>query len=251
MQPLSRTVVGQFAAEFAAGRNGFGKDELVPYFRQYELNCAMPDDSAPWTKPELFWECVSKLTPTKQRMALLDLCNEPPPAKNPMPDPATREKLKPLLYHVNSSLPVGLSVGSVTLRKTREAWWKACSRLPGQPDAALTSARLLLETVCREVLHDWGQQADASCSLGKLVKQALKTIGFPEPSTLDEEAKQVLSGLNSIVGGVSALRNASGDSHALVASRVVAEEHLAELAVNACGIVAVFLVERHIIAVTA
>jgi hypothetical protein len=210
----------------------------------------MPDDRGGWAKVDLFCSCVASLTPSKQRMALLDLCNCPPAVQGPMPDEPTRERLKQLLFHVNSDLPVGGSMSHVTLRETREAWWKACSRLPSNPAAALTSAGSLLETVCREILDAWGQDPPPNTDVGQLVKQTLSAIGVPDPATLEGKAGRVLGGLNSIVGGIRELRNSSGEPHALIRSGVVADEHLAELAVNACGVLAVFLVERHMIAVT-
>lgn len=112
----------------------------------------------------------------------------------------------------------------------------------GDYDGAITNARSLLEAVLTElekVLDDNPPQYDGD--MPKLYKRVQKLLHL-EPGRPDIEGplKQVLSGLVSIVGGMSGLSNRMGDRH--VRSYKPAKHHAA-LVVNTAKTMANFLFE--------
>ena len=114
----------------------------------------------------------------------------------------------------------------------------------GDYDGAITNARSLLEGVLTEL----EKQLDESPlpydgDMPKLYKRVQKLLKL-EPGRPDIEGplKQVLSGLISIVGGISGLSNRMGDRH--VRSYKPSKHH-ATLAVNTAKTMANFLFETH------
>lgn len=245
MQPLSQAIVDQFSEHFSAGRRGLAKAEIGPFFRLYEPNMPIRTYLDMISKPDLFYECVAALSPEKQRTALWDLCQQPPPARGPMPGEKTRMDLLAILFHVGASRPVGVSVSLITLSGTHRSWWEVCSHLPHDPAATVTAARSFLETVCKTMLHELGQTEKEPGKLNSLLKQTTIALGIT-PSG-DMETEQVMSGLRSVISGIAGASNAAGRRHGLVAGHVVQDEHLAELIANAAGAVAVFLTQRYVL----
>lgn len=197
------------------------------------------------SKPDLFYECVAALSPEKQRLALWDLGQNPPPARGLMPDEQTRMNLLALLFHVGASRPIGVSVSHITLSGTHRSWWEVCSHLPHDPAATVTAARSFLETVCKTMLDELGETAREPGKLDSLLKQTTIALGITSGG--DTETEQVMSGLRGVVAGIAGASNAAGRRHGLVAGNVVQDEHLAELVANCAGTVAVFLTQRYIL----
>jgi len=114
----------------------------------------------------------------------------------------------------------------------------------GDFDGAITNARSLLEAVLialeRELVAD-PPQYDGD--LPKLFRRVQKLMHLdPARPNLDGPLKQVLSGLNSIVSGLSGLSNRMGDRHAR--SHRPARRH-AVLVVNAANTLANFLFDAY------
>ena len=116
--------------------------------------------------------------------------------------------------------------------------------MEGDYDGAITNARSLIEAVLTELekkLDDNPPKYDGD--MPKLYKRVQKLLNL-EPGRPDIEGplKQVLSGLISIVGGISGLSNRMGDRH--VRSYKPAKHH-ATLVVNTSKTMANFLFETH------
>ncbi len=198
------------------------------------------------TKPAYFRDCVLQLPPVDQRLVLLDLCNSPPKSTHEMPAAEKRSELRSLLFQLHGTSPVGNSLSSLSLRGLRENWWKIGSRIAENPDAAITSARTLLESTCKTILVERSQVPEESGELSRLVKQTTRTLGFAEDSQ-GQLIKQLVSGIMGVVGAIAGISNASGDRHGLVAGETSQDICLAECVANACGVLAVFLTRRHML----
>lgn len=112
----------------------------------------------------------------------------------------------------------------------------------GDYDGAITNARSLLEAVLTELEKQLdSNQPQYDGDLPKLYKRVQKLLKL-EPGRPDIEGplRQVLSGLVSIVGGISGLSNKMGDRH--VRSYKPAKHH-ASLVVNTAKTMANFLFE--------
>lgn len=109
-------------------------------------------------------------------------------------------------------------------------------------DGAITNARSLLEAVLITLEKERDPSAPTyDGDLVRLYKRVQKLLNLdPSRADIAEPLKQLLSGLTSIVNGLSALRNKMSDAHA--ASYRPAKHH-AKLAVNAAKTLADFLFE--------
>ena len=113
--------------------------------------------------------------------------------------------------------------------------------LDGDYDGAITNARSLLEGIMRDIEialdSDAPQKYDGD--MVKLYKRVQKVLNLePSRRDIDSPLKQVLSGLNSIISGVAAIRNRMSDAH--VRSYKPSKHH-AVLVVNSAKTMANFL----------
>ncbi len=114
----------------------------------------------------------------------------------------------------------------------------------GDFDGAITNARSLLEAVLTELEHQLDENPESyDGDLPRLYKHVQKLLNL-EPARPDVEGplKQVLTGLASIVSGLSGLSNKMGDRH--VRSYKPDKRH-AVLVVNAAKTLAGFLFDTH------
>ena len=142
-----------------------------------------------------------------------------------------------------SPLSVALSV--LSLRGIREQWWTASSRLPEQPAAAITAARALVESVCKTILIERDHTPDDSGDLHTLFKQTRKVLGLHTGQQLTKSVNETISGLISVVNGLSSLSNAAGDRHGLEHGFKLDDFGVASVAVHAAGVVACTLAMAH------
>ena len=114
----------------------------------------------------------------------------------------------------------------------------------GDDDGAITNSRSLLEAVFTELektLDENASQYDGD--LIKLYKRVQKHFNLgPGRPDIEGPLKQVLSGLTSIVNGISSLSNKMGDRHV---RSYKPNKHHAALVVNAAKTFANFLFETH------
>lgn len=246
MQAVSEGIIEQFATQFASGRKGFPLKDIGRYFQQYQPSVPLEPGEAGITKPAFFSLCVHRLSAADQWLALLDLCNNPPSFGPPMPDDIARSALRRLLFQVRGLSPMSDKISSITLRGVRENWCKIASRMPGAPASAITAARTLLESTCKTILNERGEMPDNSGDLGRLVKQTRKAVGIDD-LTAEDAIKQVIGGVTSIVNGVAAASNVGGDRHGKIGGTAVNDVSFAELVINTCGTIVVFLVQRHLL----
>jgi Abortive infection C-terminus len=123
------------------------------------------------------------------------------------------------------------------------AWQTALERRASDPDGAITSARTLLETVCKHILDDLGLVYDPSADLPGLYKQTAEALNLAPSQQTEPILRRVLGGCTSVVEGIGAMRNKLGDAHGKGQGDGVPEARHAELAVNLAGAAATFLVQ--------
>ncbi|HUP23206.1 MAG TPA: abortive infection family protein [Thermoanaerobaculia bacterium] len=123
----------------------------------------------------------------------------------------------------------------------RELWRKAVSRVPTDPDGAVTSARSLLEGVCKHVLFDLGVAYSPNADLPQLLDLVMQRLRLSPRHQTDKRLKQALGNVQAVVGAVAALRGQLGDAHAKAPGIPGATVEQAELAVNLAGAVSLFI----------
>lgn len=123
-------------------------------------------------------------------------------------------------------------------------WTKALERRETDPDGAITSARSLLESVCKHVLDGTGiAYSKNGADLPELYKLVSKELNLAPNLHSEEVFKQILGGVTSVVHGLGAMRNRLGDAHGQGKAPVRPAPRHAQLAVNLAGSTALFIVE--------
>ena len=109
-------------------------------------------------------------------------------------------------------------------------------------NGAITNARSLAEAVMIEIIEEHeGNEIKNDGKIDNLYKQVKKILNLTiDPKTIPQTILQILSGLDSIVGGLAGLSNNSGDRHA---NKFNTKKHHARLAVNATMTLVDFLLE--------
>lgn len=109
-------------------------------------------------------------------------------------------------------------------------------------DGAITNARTLVESVCLFIVEETGKPYKHDGNLIKLYKE-VRGIMRMNPEQYEEDSlKQILSGIISLINGLSSIRNTMSDSHGKPKSKIYKPSYRhAILAVNAAKVVSEFL----------
>jgi len=118
------------------------------------------------------------------------------------------------------------------------------------PDLAIGTAKELVETCCKTILHDRGVEIPKNADLPQLVKLTSKELhltpeDIPDEAKAAETIRRLLSNLASITQGIAELRNKYGTGHGKLSKAMGLTPRHAKLAVGAASTLAVFLVETH------
>ncbi|MCD6456995.1 MAG: abortive infection family protein [Methanophagales archaeon] len=124
-------------------------------------------------------------------------------------------------------------------------WQKCLERRSSDPEAAITSARTLLETVLKHVLDNLSIEYDHGDDLQKLYRKTAKELNLSPEQHKEEVFKQILGGMLSAVNGLASLRNRYGDAHGQGIKYIRPSERHAKLAVNLAGTMASFIYETY------
>lgn len=122
------------------------------------------------------------------------------------------------------------------------AWQKALERRNEDPEAAMTMARTLIESVCKHILSEAGIDPSDKYDLPKLYKETAKQINMAPEQHQEEIFKQILGGCQTVIQGLGTLRNKLSDAHGKGKKAVKPSPRHASLAVNLAGSMAAFLV---------
>jgi hypothetical protein len=120
-------------------------------------------------------------------------------------------------------------------------WQKALERKSIEPEAAITSARTLIESILKYILDEQEIIYNDSAELPELYKEVAKSLNLAPEQHQEQIFKQILGGASSVVSGLGALRNKLGDAHGKSKTSVKPSDRHSELAVNMAGAIAMFL----------
>ncbi|WP_247891815.1 abortive infection family protein [Azospirillum argentinense] len=122
------------------------------------------------------------------------------------------------------------------------AWTKALERRATHPEGAITSARTLLETVCKHIIEDAGGTYGEKDELPKLYRTAAEHLNLAPDQHTEEVFKAILGNCQSVVNSLASIRNKLSDAHGRGRRAARPLPRHAELAVNLAGTMATFLV---------
>jgi hypothetical protein len=245
MKPIPPNIIERIAEAFCYGRTGFSREEIPEYFMKYQGDVPTIHSQFGATKTGVFVACVAALTPGNQRLALYDLCDDPPPSTHPMPSASVRAELLTALVQADGRAPLGVELSSMTIRGIRDHWFTAASRIPSSPAAAITAARSLLEATCKTILSEHGHKDRSGGDLAGVYKHVREVLGIDAKRGTGQNVHQIASGLSQIVDGLAGLSNKAGDRHGLEAGEKIDDISFASLAVHAAGTVSLFLARVH------
>jgi hypothetical protein len=142
-----------------------------------------------------------------------------------------------------SSAITGLAYESVEADLQR-----ALDQADADPEDAITSACSIVESVCKCILDDMGQQYPSKQDIRGLVTEAGKHLRLSPgrddlPSEWAADIKQILGGLVNVTSGIGALRTHAGDAHGRGKKRVPVDARIARLAIHAASTVSLFFIE--------
>lgn len=162
-----------------------------------------------------------------------------------------RAEFQPLIDHLERlPAPAAAAISDILDKFDTDgvgaSWRKALSRSTDDPEGAITSARTLLETVCKHILDEGvepGSRYVGGEDLPKLYNLVAKKLNIAPSQHTEAVFKQILGGCTGIVEGLGALRNRVGDAHGQGKRPVRVQVRHANLAVNLAGATATFLIE--------
>lgn len=123
----------------------------------------------------------------------------------------------------------------------QEIWSKALARRESDPEGAVTSARTLLESVCKHILDESGDPYPEGLPLPKLYDRTARILELAPNENIEAIFKDVFSGCTKIIEGVGRLRNHLSDSHGRGPFGTMPDWRHAELAVNLSAAMATYL----------
>ena len=114
------------------------------------------------------------------------------------------------------------------------------------PPSAVTAACAILESLFKTYLEEEGEALPAKQTLSLLWQAVSKKLGMRPGEVADDDLKRILSGLNSIIDGIGALRTHEGSAHGRSEEQrknYRIEARHARLAVHSSHTVALFVLE--------
>lgn len=137
------------------------------------------------------------------------------------------------------------AVGRLNADSVRDAWSRALDRRAIDPEAAITSARALLEATCKTVLDDHGQAYAEGDDLPKLYRSVQRVLKLSPADQTEERFRAILGACTTVVKELGSVRNRHSDAHAPGRKAYRPAPRHASLAVNLAGSMALFLIETH------
>ena len=118
---------------------------------------------------------------------------------------------------------------------------RAYATIGSDPGAAITAACAILEAVCKHYLDTEKVPLPGKQTIGPLWTEVAKHLGLSPGQLADDDLKQILSGLFSVVNGIGALRTHEGSAHGHTLKTYKITPRHARLAVHAAHTMAVFI----------
>jgi hypothetical protein len=148
-------------------------------------------------------------------------------------------------------LHVADTVQSFNLDSVHREVERLLANVDSDPDDVLTSAKCLIESVCRAILEGTGQQPTSHApEFGQLTKQTFGVLRLlpdqvSNQSKGSEVIKRILQNMGSALAGLAELRNLYGDAHGKGPGSKGLEPRHARLAAGLAGSLASFILETH------
>jgi len=126
------------------------------------------------------------------------------------------------------------------MEKVQQARHRALERRKESPEEAITAARVMLESVCRHILHDVGEEHTEKLDLPGLYELTAMQLSLHPSGHTEPTLRQLLAGGQGVADSLDSIcrRFVDGETD----EPIQPTPHHAELAVNLAGAIATFLV---------
>lgn len=157
-----------------------------------------------------------------------------------------------LIYVQGGSLNTGSTVSSQNLKNLIQdknipaidlEFERALKSVDSEPLEAISAACNILESICKVYIEDEQLAAPNKQTLRFLWKVVSQDLNFDPSKLQDDDLKKVLSGMYSIVDGISALRTHGSSAHGQGRKMCKPEPRHARFAVNSAHSLALFILE--------
>ncbi len=153
-----------------------------------------------------------------------------------------------LIYlEINESAPsdntISDNLTNLNAANVNQIWQKALERRDKDPEGAITSARTLLESVCKNILDNMDNDYPEDLDLPKLWTKCAEKLNLSPSQHTEEVFKSILGNCQSIVNNLASIRNKIGDAHGKGKKAIKPQSRHAMLVVNLAGSMSSFLVE--------
>ena len=156
-----------------------------------------------------------------------------------------------LSYLENESFePAGIEMQEIldglNLPVVSDIWKKTLERKKTDPEGAVTTAKSLIESVCKHILDSHKIKYTDKDDIQSLYKKTAGALDINANPKANQVLLKIFSGCSSIIMGVSELRNKFGDAHGKGSSHGKLDESYAGFAIGLAGSMTIFLIKTHL-----
>jgi hypothetical protein len=247
-QPQFAWPVIELATDLFARRTGLSGPELHRLFGQYTDALGpypMGDKPSRWM---IFQRGMEALDGRGQRAVLRELLNDWSTQRG-SPSEEGLDKLRAQLADGMDAVAGTFQsvLGQVPDWESVHADWRtALDEVDSKPETAIRAARTNLESVCKHICDERGQEYQKDDDLQRLYKATAQALMLGPDQHTEQVIKQILSGMNTTVNGMAGLRNALSDAHGKGKKAARPRSRHARLAVNVGFSLSTFLIETHL-----
>jgi hypothetical protein len=120
---------------------------------------------------------------------------------------------------------------------------RALDGIEKDPQASLTAACAIIESFCKVYIEENQLELPKNLTIKPLWSTVAKHLGFDPSRHEDNDQRQIVSGLSSIVDGIGALRTHAGSAHGRGQNGYQIQPRHARLAVSAAHTLVLFVLE--------
>jgi hypothetical protein len=140
-----------------------------------------------------------------------------------------------------SDEPISGILNEVDASHVAAAWQMALEKRASDPTGAITSARTLIETVCKHILDEQKVNYSDTDDLPTLYRLTADSLKLSPSQHTEQTFRQILGGCQSVVEGLGAMQERRCEADGTETAGVRRAPRHAELAVNLAGSMATFL----------
>jgi hypothetical protein len=121
---------------------------------------------------------------------------------------------------------------------------RALRSAESDPADGITAACSTVESVCRSILLEDGEELPAKLDISTILTATMKHLDLsPGREDVEEDVKKILGGMISVVTGIGALRTHAGDAHGREKNRHRVDARISRLSINLSNAMSLFFIE--------